>query len=432
VVYRNVNFVVGRGGKKVVMSRNADLILMDEQGRERERHRIPYGARLLVEEGTVVPAGTVLAQWDPYTRPILTEVQGIVKFGDLVEGITVVEQVDEVTGLSQRVVIPTKDINLRPRVSIKNPEGRTIKIPGTESFARYFMPVGAILQVQEGQEVLPGDVLATIPREISKTKDITGGLPRVTELFEARRPRDYAIISEIDGVVRFGEESKGKRSIIVVPEVGDPQEYLIPKGKHILVHEGDYIRAGESLVDGPPNPHDILRVLGEKELAKYLVDEIQQVYRLQGVSIHDKHIEVVVRQMLKRVRILEPGDTSFLPDEAVEKWKFDEENRRVVAQGGEPATAEPLLMGITKSALATDSWISAASFQETTRVLTDASIHGKIDYLRGIKENIIMGRLIPAGTGNREYQKVQIVVEEPGAVAEIAEKDEEEVFAEEG
>lgn len=432
VAYRNISFVVGRQGSLVVMTRNAELVLIDEQGRERERHRLPYGAKLFVKDGEKVKAGQILARWDPYTRPIMTEVGGYVKYGDIIEGVSMMEQVDEVTGLSQRVIIDTRDPNLRPRVSIKDPQGNTIKIPGTESYARYLMPVGAILQVQEGDEVFPGDIIATLPREITKTKDITGGLPRVTELFEARKPRDHAIISEIDGVVRFGKESRGRRTITVVPDVGEPIEYVIPKGKHILVHEGDYVRAGEPLVDGAPNPHDILRVLGEKELAKYLVDEIQEVYRLQGVNIHDKHIEIIVRQMLRRVRIIEPGDTTFLPEEAVEKWRFEEENRRVQEQGGTPAVAEPLLMGITKAALATESWISAASFQETTRVLTEAAVSGKVDYLMGLKENVIMGRLIPAGTGNRKYQRFQIRVKEiplEAEVPQVKEADEEEMIA---
>lgn len=434
VAYRNINFVVGREEVLVVMSRNAEIVIVDDQGRDRERHRLPYGAKLFVKDGETVKAGQLLARWDPYTRPIMTEVSGKVKYGDIMDGISVMEQVDEVTGLSQRVIVATRDPNLRPRISIKDPQGSTIKVPGTESYARYLLPVGAILQVQEGDEVYPGDVIATIPREITKTKDITGGLPRVTELFEARKPREHAIIAEIDGVVRFGKESRGRRTLAIVPDVGDPIEYVIPKGKHILVHEGDYIRAGEPLVDGAPNPHDILRVLGEKELSKYLVDEIQEVYRLQGVNIHDKHIEIIVRQMLRRVRILEPGDTSFLPDEAVEKWRFEEENRRVQEQGGAPAIAEPLLMGITKAALSTESWISAASFQETTRVLTEAAVSGKVDYLLGLKENVIMGRLIPAGTGNRQYQRLQIKVQELPLEAElpqVKETDEEELLASE-
>ena len=279
--------------------------------------------------------------------------------------------------------------------------------------ARYLLPVGAHINVQDGQTVHPGDAIAKIPRETTKTKDIAGGLPRVAELFEARKPKEFAVISEIDGVVSFGKDTKGKRKVVVTPEVGEPREYLIPKGKHISVHEGDRVKAGEPLMDGSSNPHDILNILGEKALAKYLVDEIQEIYRLQGVRINDKHIETIVRQMLRRVRIKEVRGTDFLLGDHVEKWRFDEENRRVIADGGKPAVAEPLLLGITKASLSTDSFISAASFQETTKVLTDAAIHGKVDHLTGLKENVIMGRLIPAGTGLSKYSDLEIEVDEP-------------------
>ena len=349
---------------------------------------------------------TLLAEWDPFTTPILTEVSGSVKFGDITEGQTMQEKLDPVTGKSSKVVVEFREADVRPRISIKDEKGRTAKV-GEGGAARYFMPVGAIVMVTEGDQVFPGDVLARIPRETTKTKDITGGLPRVAELFEVRKPKENAVITEIDGVVSFGKDTKGKRKVVITPQVGDPREYLIPKGKHISVHEGDYVRAGEALMDGSPNPHDILTVLGEKEVAKYLVDEVQQVYRLQGVKINDKHIEVIVRQMLKRVRITDPGDSEFLLGEHVEKPIFEEVNAQLVAQGQRPAVAEPLLLGITKASLSTQSFISAASFQETTKVLTDAATAGKVDNLLGLKENVIMGRLIPAGSGLRQYRDIR-------------------------
>jgi DNA-directed RNA polymerase subunit beta' len=300
-----------------------------------------------------------------------------------------------------------KDTEIRPRVSIKDEQGRTIKIGDSE--ARYLLPVGANIMVKEGEEIRAGDVIAKIPRGTTKTKDITGGLPRVAELFEARKPKEFAIISEIDGLVSFGKDTKGKRKVVVTPEVGEPKEYLIPKGKHISVHPGDWVQAGEALMEGSTNPHDLLGIKGEKDLAKYLVDEVQEVYRLQGVKINDKHIEVIVRQMLRRVRVKEAGDSDFLVGEQIERTVFDEENRRVLKAGGKPAVGEPLLLGITKASLSTDSFISAASFQETTKVLTEASMCGKIDYLRGLKENVIMGRLIPAGTGLARYKDLRLV-----------------------
>jgi DNA-directed RNA polymerase subunit beta' len=340
-----------------------------------------------------------------------------VKFGDVVEGVTMQEQLDEVTGLSRKVIVETKDPDVRPRLSIKDEKGRTITLPSSEAAARYFLPVGANLFVAEGDRMEPGDVIAKIPRETMKTKDITGGLPRVAELLEARRPKDPAVISEVDGIVSFGGDTKGKRKVVVTPDLGDPQEYLIPKGKHLTVVEGDRVRAGHPFVHGAANPHDILKVLGDKELARYLVDEIQEVYRLQGVRINDKHIEVIVRQMLRRVKIKSVGDTVFLVDEQVEKFEFEEENARVAAAGGRPAIADPLLLGITKASLSTESFISASSFQETTKVLTEAAIRGKVDHLRGLKENVIMGRLIPAGTGIPAYHSLDIEVELPEAPA---------------
>jgi DNA-directed RNA polymerase subunit beta' len=363
--------------------------------------------------GTRVPKGTMLAEWDPYAIPILTEVDGVVKYGDIVDGVTMEEKLDEVTGLSRRVVIESRDASARPRVSIKDPEtGETKKTGVGDHVARYFLPVGANIIPAEGQMVEAGEVIAKIPRETTKTKDITGGLPRVAELFEARKPKDHAIVADIDGVVNFGKDTKGKRKLVITPDVGEPREYLIAKGRHLTVKEGDRVRTGEALMDGPANPHDILRVKGEKELSAWLVNEIQQVYRLQGVSIHDKHIEAIVRQMLRRVRIKEVGDTNFLMDETVEKTQFVRENEKVIARGGQPAVAEPLLLGITKAALSGDSFISASSFQETTKVLTEAAICGKVDELRGLKENVIMGRLIPAGTGLSAYKRFDVAFED--------------------
>jgi len=417
VKFINLSTVTDRDGDLVVMNRNGEMAIVEvpEPGRERERerYRIVYGAKLKKKDGARVKSGDLLAEWDPYTLPILTEVSGTVKFGDLVDGVTMEERVDERTGLSTKVIIDCKDLDKRPRVSIKDDQGHTAKLPGSEAFARYQLPVGAHVHVAEGQPVSAGDVIAKMPRETTKTKDITGGLPRVAELFEARKPKEFAVISEIDGTISFGKDTKGKRKVVVTPEVGEPREYLIPKGKHISVHEGDQVRAGEPLMDGSSNPHDILTILGEKALAKYLVDEVQEIYRLQGVRINDKHIEAIVRQMLRRVRIKEVGDSDFLVGDQVEKWRFEEENGKVMSKGGEPAIAEPLLLGITKASLSTESFISAASFQETTKVLTEAAINGKVDHLVGLKENVIMGRLIPAGTGVAAYARMELVAEQP-------------------
>jgi DNA-directed RNA polymerase subunit beta' len=410
VKFININSVATADGNYIVMNRNGELAIIDETGREREKYSIVYGAKIKVAPGSQVKAGASIAEWDPYTMPILTEVGGRIKFGDIIEGVTVEEQVDEVTGLSRKVIIESRDADKRPRIAIKDDTGKTVKT--VESVVgRYFLPVGANISVQEESYVNAGDIIAKIPRETTKTKDITGGLPRVAELFEARKPKDFAVISEIDGSVSYGKDAKGKRKVIVTPEQGEAKEYLIPKGKHISVHEGDYVRAGEALMDGSSNPHDILRVMGVKELAKYLVDEVQEVYRLQGVKINDKHIETIVRQMLRRVRIKDVGETSFLIDDQLERSVFEEENERVLANGGKPAMAEPLLLGITKASLSTESFISAASFQETTKVLTQAAIEGKVDNLRGLKENVIMGRLIPAGTGLARYRNLKLVVE---------------------
>jgi len=390
-------------GRIVVMSRSGELAVLDAEGREREKYPVVYGAHLKIPDGGAVQGGQLIAEWDPYTNPILTEKSGEIRFGDIVDGVTVKEQLDEVTGLSRKVIIESKGTDYRPRISIKDTEtGQTV--------SRYILPVGANIAVQEGDVISGGDVIAKIPRETTKTKDITGGLPRVDELFEARKPKDYAIISEVDGIVSYGKESRGKRRLIVTPEVGEPKAYLIAKGKHVSVHEGDRVRAGEPLMDGATNPHEVLKVLGEKELMKYLVDEIQEVYRLQGVDINDKHIEVIVRQMLRRVEIKEVGDTDFLLKEQVPRQTFEEENRKILEKGGNPAIGVPMLLGITKASLSTDSFISAASFQETTKVLTQAAIEGKVDGLCGLKENVIMGRLIPAGTGMARYKKAKIEV----------------------
>jgi DNA-directed RNA polymerase subunit beta' len=397
------------------MNRHGEIVIADETGRERERYGLTYGARLHFGEGDHVKSGALLSEWDPFSVPILTEVSGVVKFGDVIEGVTMSEQLDEVTGLSRKSVTESKDAELRPRISLKDEHGKTLKIPSGENDARYFLPVGSTIAANEGDKIEAGDVIARIPRETTKTKDITGGLPRVAELFESRKPKEHAVIAEIDGTVSFGKDTKGKRKVLITPERGDPKEYLISKGKHLAVREGDKIRAGEPLMDGAANPHDILKVLGEKALAKYLVDEVQEVYRLQGVKINDKHIETIVRQMLRRIRVIDVGDTGFLVDEHVEKYLFEEENDRVLTKGSKPAQGEPLLLGITKASLSTESFISASSFQETTKVLTEAAVQGKVDYLRGLKENVIMGRLIPAGTGLGAYKRLSVHVEDTGA-----------------
>ena len=428
--YINLKTVVDRDGNLVVMNRNGEVAVTEvlEPGRERERERyqIVYGAKLKKKDGAKVKTNDLIAEWDPYTVPILTEVSGEVKFGDI-DDRTMQEKVDERTGLSTRVIIEFRDPNMRPRVSIKDDSGKTAKLSNGLD-ARYLLPVGSNINVSAGQRVEAGDVLAKIPRETTKTKDITGGLPRVAELFEARKPKEFAVISEIEGTVSFGKDTKGKRKVLITPEVGEAREYLIPRGKHISVREGDYVRPGEPLMDGSSNPHDILGVLGERELAKSLVDAIQEIYRLQGVRIHDKHIEVIVRQMMRRVLVTEVGDSDFLVGEQVEKWRFQEETERVLADGDTPPEAKSLLMGITKASLSTDSFISAASFQETTKVLTEAAINGKVDHLLGLKENVIMGRLIPAGTGTPSYTQltagspeVLLEEEEPLPIAQILE-----------
>ena len=452
VAFKNLHFVENAEGIKIVMNRNAEIITLDEQDfnkqlkgvkpgtkdvdvemsdggelivrekgeismrakvRERERFKVNYGAQILVDEYATVDPGTILADWDAYTIPIVAEVGGVIKYGDVEEGVTMQEKVDPVTGKSSKVIIhSTGGAQLNPRVSVKGERGKTLKLPDSEIFARYSLPVGSIITVEDGNEIKAGTIVGKIPRETTKTKDITGGLPRVAELFEVRKPKEPAIISEIDGRVSFGKELKGKRRVIVTPEYGESQEYLVPKSKHIIVHEGDYVQAGERLMEGTIVPNDILKVLGVKELAKFLVNEIQEVYRLQGVKINDKHIEVIVRQMLRRVMITGAGDSKFMIGEQVEWWVFENERDRLMeersaflADGGgmdeapKPPAAEPLLLGVTKASLSTESFISAASFQETTKVLTNAAMAGKMDELKGLKENVIMGRLISAGTG---------------------------------
>ncbi|MFB3146789.1 MAG: DNA-directed RNA polymerase subunit beta', partial [Nitrospirales bacterium] len=397
--------VKNKHGEWVVMNRNAKIAVYDDTGREREKYPVVYGAKIKVKDGDRVTVGQKLVEWDPYSLTILTEVGGKIAYGDISDGVTMKEEVDEVTGLSRKVVIEQAGTTLRPRVSIKDDSGKTAKLPSSGAPARYLLPVGAHIFVEKGAIVHPGDVLAKIPRETTKTKDITGGLPRVAELFEARKPKEQAVITEIDGEISFGGFVKGLRKITVDNKMGDVKEYFIPRGKHVNVHEGDWVRAGEPLMDGSANPHDILNVLGPRELQRYLVNQVQEVYRLQGVSINDKHIEVVARQMLRKVRIEDPGDTIFLPGAQVGKFSFMDENQKVLAEGGQPAIGKPVLLGITKASLSTDSFISGASFQETTRVLTEAAINGRVDDLRGLKENVIVGRLIPAGTGYIDYRE---------------------------
>jgi DNA-directed RNA polymerase subunit beta' len=405
IKFQDIHFVKNDKGRMVVMNRNGALGILGTEGRERERYPVNYGAQLLVDDGQQVEPGTILADWDPYTIPIVCEVGGIVKYGDVVEGTTMQERVDPVTGKASKVIIQSRlSGDMNPRITIKDKRGRTLKLPGTGSPARYSLPVGSIISVNEGDPIQSGTVVGKIPRETTKTKDITGGLPRVAELFEVRKPKEHAIITEIDGRVSFGKDLKGKRRVVITPEIGESKEYLIPKSKHVSVHEGDYVKAGEPLMDGSRIPNDILRVLGVKELARFLVNEIQEVYRLQGVKINDKHIEVIVRQMLRRVQISDPGDSSFMLGEQVEWWVFEEENEKIIRAGAKPAVAEPLLLGVTKASLSTDSFISAASFQETTKVLTNAAMGGRIDRLLGLKENVIMGRLVPAGTGLEKYR----------------------------
>ncbi|MBG3876902.1 DNA-directed RNA polymerase subunit beta' [Desulfovibrio oxamicus] len=411
VILSRVKAVRNRDGQMMILGKSGQIAIVDDQGREREKYILPNGSRLNVADGSEIKKGVVLAEWDPFNEPFVSEVEGTVKFTDIVEGKTYQEKMDDATRMTTQSIIEYRTTNFRPSISICDENGDP-KIRSGNLPATYSLPVGALIMVKAGQEVQAGDIIARKPRESSKTKDIVGGLPRVAELFEVRKPKDMAVVSEIDGTVTFAGETKGKRKLVVTPETGEAKEYLVPKGKHITVSDGDFVEAGELLTEGHPELHDILRTKGEKFLARYLVDEIQEVYRFQGVGIDDKHIEVIVRQMLRKVTVLDPGGTSFLVGEQVDKGEFRQENSRAMGEGRTPATAEPLVLGITQASLTTSSFISAASFQETTKVLTEASLRGKMDYLRGLKENVIVGRLIPAGTGYREYVHSDISVPE--------------------
>jgi len=414
VVFKNVRSVKRSNGDSVVLGKEGEINLLDDQDRMRAKLNVPYAAVLKIEDNAQLKKDDVIFEWDPYINTILTEKSGTIKFVDLAEDVSFREELDESTGLRQRIIMELKDKSLRPRIFILDDKGKKI--------ANYSTPTRAYLQVHHGDKVQAGDPLIKLPREISKTRDITGGLPRVAELFESRKPKDPAIVSEVDGVVEFGKIIRGATQIFVRGETGDVREYLIPHGKHLRVHPGDVVKAGDRLCEGPIDPHDILTIKGPNEVQEYLVNEIQEVYRLQGVKINDKHIEVIVRQMLQKVKVVDIGDTNFLEGEQVDKHRFREENERVIAEGGEPATFQPLLLGITKASLTTDSFISAASFQETTRVLTEAAINGKTDYLLGLKENVIIGHLIPAGTGLERYREIQIKEEKEGKPIEEEEE----------
>ncbi|MBS0584073.1 MAG: DNA-directed RNA polymerase subunit beta', partial [Proteobacteria bacterium] len=404
VKFNNLKTVQHGAGHLVAVSRSGELSIMDAHGRERERYKVPYGATISIKDGAAVKAGQTIANWDPHTHPIVTEVAGKVRFIDFIDGVTVQAQTDELTGLESAVVTDpkrrgTQAKDLRPIVRLEDKKGKELRLPGTDISAQYFLPAGAIISLQDGAEVGVGDVVARIPQETSKTRDITGGLPRVADLFEARKPKEPAILAEVSGVVSFGKDTKGKQRLIIKDADGNDHEELIPKWRQVIVFEGEHVEKGETVVDGEPNPHDILRLLGVESLAAYLVKEIQDVYRLQGVKINDKHIEAIIRQMLRKVEITAPGDTRYLRGEQSDRKRVGEENARAKARDERPAEFDPMLLGITKASLATESFISAASFQETTRVLTEAAVRGTRDTLRGLKENVIVGRLIPAGTG---------------------------------
>ncbi|MGM0646478.1 MAG: DNA-directed RNA polymerase subunit beta' [Thermodesulfobacteriota bacterium] len=410
VVLNRVRTVANSDGMHMVLGKSGQLGIVDDQGLEREKYILPPGARLFIQAGDEVNKGTLLAEWDPFNEPFVTDVDGVVSFSDIEEGKTYQTKVDEATQRTTKTIIEYRSTNFRPSISICDAQGEVKTRPDSSLAATFQLPVGAILMVDDGQQVKAGDVIARKPRETSKTKDIVGGLPRVAELFEVRKPKEMGVVTEIDGVVSFGPDSRGKRKIIVTPDTGESREYLIPKGKHITVQEGDFVEAGELLTEGNHELHDLLRVKGEKYLANYLVEEVQDVYRFQGVHIDDKHIEIIVRQMLKKVNITDPGDSSLLVGEQAEKTRFMEENQKVIGQGGRPAVAEPLVLGITQASLSTESFVSAASFQETTKVLTEAALQGKKDFLQGLKENVIVGRIVPAGTGFRPYLQAGIKV----------------------
>jgi DNA-directed RNA polymerase subunit beta' len=407
--FSNMKHVEHASGNIVAVSRSSELVVQDEHGRDRERYKIPFGATVTVKDGASVKPGDVVANWDPHTHPIITELDGKVQFTDVVEGVTVTKQTDDLTGLSTYVVMDAKQQrggkDIKPTIGLVDDNGDEVMIPGTKIPARNMLPAGAIVTVENGQTVGIGDVLARIPQETSKTRDNTGGLPRVAELFEARKPKEAAILAEVSGVISFGKETKGKVRLIITEKDGVENEYLIAKGRHISVFEGETIEQGDTIVEGAAVAADILRLLGTETLTNYIVDEIQDVYRLQGVKINDKHIEVIIRQMLRKVNIVDPADSIFLPGEQAERARVLEANDRLEAEGKQPATYERQLLGITKASLSTESFISAASFQETTRVLTEAAINGKRDSLRGLKENVIVGRLIPAGSGLAHHQE---------------------------
>jgi DNA-directed RNA polymerase subunit beta' len=424
-----MRYVTNARNEQIAISRSGEVLILDDNGRERERHKVPYGATLLVADGSMVKAGKVLATWDPHTRPIITEYAGRVKFDNVEEGVTVARQIDDVTGLSTLVVIDPKRRGsaqvkgLRPSVKLIDDKGREVKLPGSDLPVNITFQIHSVITVKDGQQVGVGEVLARIPQETSKTRDITGGLPRVAELFEARSPKDAGVLAEVTGSVSFGKDTKGKQRLVITDPDAVAHEYLIPKDKHVMAHDGQVVNKGEVIVDGPADPHDILRLLGVEALARYITEEVQDVYRLQGVKINDKHIEVIVRQMLRRVQIVDIGDSEFIIGEQVERSEVLQVNDKLVSAGKKPATYEYLLLGITKASLSTDSFISAASFQETTRVLTEAAIMGKKDDLRGLKENVIVGRLIPAGTGlaYHKNRRTRGQVDQFGAESLIAE-----------
>jgi DNA-directed RNA polymerase subunit beta' len=441
----NIKTVQRQNGNLVAVSRSGEITVLDAHNRERERYKLPYGAEISTRDGDEINPGQIVANWDPHTHPVITEVAGNIRFNDFIEGVTVQREMDEVTGLSSLVITDPKQRgsaakDLRPMVKLVDESGEDLCIAGSEVPAHYVLPAAAIVVLEDGVRAEVGDVIARIPQESSKTRDITGGLPRVAELFEARKPKESAILAEISGIIGFGKETKGKRRLVITPNEGEAYEELIPKWRHITAFEGEHVEKGEVIADGAPNPHDILRLLGVEEMSTYIANEVQEVYRLQGVKINDKHIEVIVRQMLRRVEISDSGDSKYLKGEQVEKSQVLDANDELIARGKEPAKFEPLLLGITKASLATESFISAASFQETTRVLTEASVSGKVDFLRGLKENVIVGRLIPAGTGlayhlerQRKRHPVaeeivsakQVVMEEPSPFS----SDEEEVIS---
>jgi DNA-directed RNA polymerase subunit beta' len=432
----NLKTVTRESGELVAVSRSGEIAVADEHGRERERYKLPYGAVISVADGDNVEAGQVIAQWDPHTHPIVTEVSGTVEFQSMEEGLSINRQTDELTGLTNITVLDPKDRpsagkDLRPAVSLVDGKGNEVMLPGSDVPAHYFLPNDAILNLEDKNKVGVGDVIARIPQEGSKTRDITGGLPRVADLFEARKPKEPAILAEQTGTVSFGKETKGKRRLVITPQDGDPVETLIPKWRNIGVFEGESVEKGEVVCDGPPSSHDIVRLKGVAELAKYIINEIQEVYRLQGVTINDKHIEVIVRQMLRKAEVVDPGESDLIRGEQLEYTRLLEVNEALAAEGKELAKYERLLLGITKASLATESFISAASFQETTRVLTEAAVTGKRDRLRGLKENVVVGRLIPAGTGltyhsdrkrKREEDIAARIAKEQGVTADEVEQ----------